>query len=684
VVYSARFRTCFFLSVLTLLASCAPNLAVTSGRTKVSEQDDPDEFEDIEVSLADWTKCEDPNQAPTPTGPLRMSKTAYINYLFQFLNSGGTGNALPNYLSMTAPSHSPAFPMWQGDGLPDVSGIPEDLLDKSFYTTNHILTETHAQSYLSVAHNVASHIQSSTTALTRLIGNCHTEINNLDCLRVFLNRAFKTLFVRPPDSGEVERYFDFLKSLSMPMNEKWGVIVRSLLLHPDFIFVNPTRGTLISKNPRIYQLNTYELARKIAYALTASPPDKDLWDQAADGTLEQTEVLKTQVRRLLNPAVKTNPGGQHDATQHQFNKFYKDYLRPWEIGQTPTQAEDALAAASPNPPIYTFNNGYLTDIQAQEYAYFYEKIWTQQTFQNFLTDTQIPIAFYRIKSGINAGQSCPDNGNMIPIPSNPICSPASPATTCECYSGDWHAKPSYRAITPQLTLPVAENERTLQDKTVKFSIPDRPGILARHTFTHNPESKFYSHIIHSGQKVKSIFTCNPAPTPNFATLPADFRSLESRHLANTLSTAAWYKGATSAPVCMSCHHGVNGMESWGMVFNEYDGFSRKNANGIERVWSPQGGTPTEVPFDVNTEVLLDEKVQKITGVAALATALATSDQAQICFSRKIYTFLEGREATPQDSCSLKAMKTATAGESMISVIENYFTQPQFRLRRTRD
>jgi hypothetical protein len=669
------------VSAISLLGGCAPQLAVEIGSRGAGARDFEDESE---IALADWTKCENPNtQAPTPTGPLRISKNAFLNHLYSFLNSGGAGNALPSYLRITAPSHSPFYPFWEGEGLADLFGIPEDGREKKFYTENHSLTQAHMDAFLSVAHNVASLIQAdlpgpsrpvNQTAAYKLIGPCFSNPDDINCMQNFIGRAAKHLFVRLPDSGEAQVYYDFFRQSSATIYEKWGMIIRALLMHPDFIFINPTRGTRLSENPVVFRLNNFELARKIAYAVSAGPPDEILWNSAATGALTSATELRIQVQRLLNTSVTNNPNGQHNAIQHQFFKFYQDFLTPWEIGLIPVSPEDINAAASA-PPIYTFNNGYISNLQIQEYNYFYNLLWNSKSFRDLHLNNEYRIAYYRNQQGITNGQSCPSGGNMIPS-SNTVCQQSG----CTCYSANWVPEPAYRVYNNGAEPPVQPSERNMTTKTEIIQIPTRPGILSRHTFTHNPESHFYPHIIKAGQKVKSVFACSPTPTPNFGALPSDFRTLAARHQELTLSTSQWFANTTSNPVCMSCHHGPTGMESWGRVYNEFDGFSRKHPGGMERIWTPSGTTAT-VPMNNSTEIYLDEKIQKVNSVAELSQLIAGSEQAHICFSRKVFTFLEARPATPQDSCTLKAMKEATSSTAMKNVIESYFLQPQFRLRR---
>jgi hypothetical protein len=257
---------------------------------------------------------------------------------------------------------------------------------------------------------------------------------------------------------------------------------------------------------------------------------------------------------------------------------------------------------------------------------------------------------------------------------------------CTCLSNQWSPDPNVRAYGQLAEHPVPPSELGLSSKVVLTRILGRPGILGRHNFTLNPSGRFFPNLVHSGQKVKSVLACDPTPVPNFAALPADFRSLLPRHQALGVSTADWYKNTTSNPVCMTCHHGPQGMESWGRLFNEFDGFSRAQPATGERIFGPTTGrTPlASVPLRTETEIRLDETNIRLSSVQALAEALARSQQAHICFSRKVFEFFEARPAKAQDSCAIKTMTEATATQPLRQVMQSYFLAPQFKLRRLPD
>lgn len=680
-----------FLIFILSLAACTPNLSVqNSGSRRSQSNDSPNgtiDDPDYEPTLEEWTRCDNPETLyPAPTGPQRISKPAYISTLYSFLTSRGAGNALNSYLRPSNYSDVPTADLWAGEGLLELYALPEENRPGEFFTTNQTLSESHVDAYFGVAHTVATQIQNSPTALNLLIGSCHTAAGDRPCFDAFFTRALRVLASRPPDPGELDRMWSRFMGAGGSQSQKWGILIRSLLMHPEFLFFNPQRGTVISASPRVLRLTPYELARKLSYALTTWPPDAELWARAADGSLLTPAVFQAQVARLARPAVNNNSLDFHSQAQIQLNRFYRDYMRTYEVSGVPVNQEDENAAAS-SPPIYTFNVGYLNHIYEEGYLYFYSSLWQDRTFAQFLTNTTFDISYFRFRQQISPGSNCSSGSRIQTAPHGTSCPVGG--GNCTCLSDVWYPDPHVRAYGQLAEHPVLPAEYTLERKVISANIPSRPGVLGRHNFTLNPTGKFFPNIVHAGQKVKSVLACDPTPTPNFAALPADFRSLVPRHQALGVNTADWYKNTTSNAVCMSCHHGPQGMESWGRVFNQFDGFSREQPGGVENIFGTSTGiartTPIgQAPIDPAADILLDDRVQRVTSVLNLAQTLAQSRQAHICFSRQIFEFFEGRPAKGQDSCSIKTMTETTAARPMREVMESYFNHPHFGLRRLPD
>jgi hypothetical protein len=104
----------------------------------------------------------------------------------------------------------------------------------------------------------------------------------------FMTRAFR----RPVARDEVDHYFQVykiydaeFKTLEQAMSETLATV----LISPQFLY-----HTVIDNATK-----PYELASRLSYFLWGSMPDKELFDLAASGKLNDPAVIETQTRRLL-------------------------------------------------------------------------------------------------------------------------------------------------------------------------------------------------------------------------------------------------------------------------------------------------------------------------------------------------------------------------------------------------
>jgi hypothetical protein len=134
--------------------------------------------------------------------------------------------------------------------------------------------------------------------------------------REILDRFASRAFRRPVTDSEMERLLQLVDKV-LERDESFEraiqVAVASVLVSPHFLFrveLDPEPD-----NPnRTRTLNDYELASRLSYFLWSSMPDDPLFDLAAKGRLQDDQVLRQQVLRMLQDdkaaALVTNFGGQ--------------------------------------------------------------------------------------------------------------------------------------------------------------------------------------------------------------------------------------------------------------------------------------------------------------------------------------------------------------------------------------
>jgi hypothetical protein len=113
-------------------------------------------------------------------------------------------------------------------------------------------------------------------------------------LEAFIPRAFR----RPAAPQEVEQYsalFRAAQARKESYDQSIQYALEAVLLSPNFLFrkerPNPNSG------PRL--LNNYEIASRLSYFLWGTMPDQTLLDLAAQGKLQDPEVLKAQAARMM-------------------------------------------------------------------------------------------------------------------------------------------------------------------------------------------------------------------------------------------------------------------------------------------------------------------------------------------------------------------------------------------------
>ena len=110
-------------------------------------------------------------------------------------------------------------------------------------------------------------------------------------LREFLSKAFR----RPVDQPQLDEYLDLLQAHreSFPdkrIEDSLHLVIRKALLSPYFLFREFRSGGL----------DEFELASRLSYFLTSSPPDDQLISLASRGELSSSIALEKEARRLLN------------------------------------------------------------------------------------------------------------------------------------------------------------------------------------------------------------------------------------------------------------------------------------------------------------------------------------------------------------------------------------------------
>ena len=148
-------------------------------------------------------------------------------------------------------------------------------------------------------------------------------------LRHFMERAYR----RPPTNDDVNRALDQFRTAQQsgrPFAASIKMVLQAVLISPKFLLrVEEAHDTRES-----YAVDEWELASRLSYFLWASMPDAELRARAADGTLDDPNVLAAQVDRMLdNPRADTLGSvfaGQWLGFEHVGTRIWLDPIdNPW-------------------------------------------------------------------------------------------------------------------------------------------------------------------------------------------------------------------------------------------------------------------------------------------------------------------------------------------------------------------
>ena len=171
-------------------------------------------------------------------------------------------------------------------------------------------------------------------------------------LQPFLDKAFR----RPVTGEQVSKYVKVaLQHTSEGNRFEDGIhlAIRAALCSPKFIYRGLEAG----------ELDDYELASRLSYFLTSSPPDKKLLKLASAGDLSDPETLAQETRRLL--------------ASKQVNNFINSFAGQWLDLRV-------LPDIMPDPRLINWNDNYLKAITDETEMFIAEILRENHTLDTFI------------------------------------------------------------------------------------------------------------------------------------------------------------------------------------------------------------------------------------------------------------------------------------------------------------
>lgn len=120
-------------------------------------------------------------------------------------------------------------------------------------------------------------------------------------LKEFASRAFR----RPVTAEEVEKYarlFDRSQEQGEDFEASIRLALQAVLVSPRFVVLwsEPPDEDRAKAQATVRPLDDYELATRLSYFLWSSLPDRELFQAAQQGHLQDPQILEQQVRRMLS------------------------------------------------------------------------------------------------------------------------------------------------------------------------------------------------------------------------------------------------------------------------------------------------------------------------------------------------------------------------------------------------
>jgi hypothetical protein len=166
------------------------------------------------------------------------------------------------------------------------------------------LSAIQAEKYLDAADMAieAAFAQDEAGAARRAALMPHTPEDNLAPLDAarrnltrFLQRAWRRP-VRPVEVGHLLALTAEALDNGEPFEQALKLSYKAALVSPNFLFLAEPKPA----ESGVYKLGDYPLASRLSYFLWASMPDEELFASAERGELQQEEVLRMQISRMLD------------------------------------------------------------------------------------------------------------------------------------------------------------------------------------------------------------------------------------------------------------------------------------------------------------------------------------------------------------------------------------------------
>ena len=226
------------------------------------------------------------------------------------------------------------------------------------------------KAYFQTAIKAADTITASSAKMTAIGGACMAQATVADlCVTAFLDNFGLRAMRRPLTALEKTNFLNLYRT-GISSAESMARVIQGLMMTSQFMYKMEINGTAVNGRSDLFQLDGYEIASRISYAILGSMPDQALLDAAKTGGLTTAAGIQTQVDRIFGLA-KAKTG---------IRDFYSQWLRLNYIPDI-----NVPAAAANGIDLATFKNESQQEmLELMDYL-----IWTQKSNYQGLMTTKV-------------------------------------------------------------------------------------------------------------------------------------------------------------------------------------------------------------------------------------------------------------------------------------------------------
>jgi hypothetical protein len=423
-----------------------------------------------------------------------------------------------------------------------------------------------------------------------------------EILKSFLPRAFR----HPVTESDIAPYmalFQAAQKQGLPFESAVFFTLRGVLVSPQFLFHTEPAN----ESSEVRPIDQYALASRLSYFLWGTMPEPLLFDLAKEGRLNQPEVLKALVHRML----------QDQRSMTFADRFVGQWLRTRELGTI--KVPDAKMF-----PGYA-NEELRSDIGYQPILFFREILSQNLSLLN-LIDSRYTILtrsladHYREKPYFREKGAQGAQNKEAGVAANEAADlkiDKEAADKKEEGAGKVKAEGGPKRVNqqPQWVELAAGSQRG--------GLLGMAAILGVSSYSYRT-----SPVLRGAWVLESMLgTPPPAPPPNVPALPEDHAGAVQTSVRERLTQHR------ADPVCAGCHSRIDPL-----------GFALENFDALGRWRDEDGGKPV----DSSAELIDGTKFQGSAGLKAYL--MDRKDQVIHNLAGKMLGYALGRGLTPKDSC----------------------------------